>query len=701
MSTSPPESRTRPAGLEALFQPISALAGVGSPAARLLPKLTGPDIVDLLWHLPFGLIDRRYTPKIAEIDHACMATLEVTVDSHSPGGRGRPYRVRCRDETKFIDLVFFNVRGPYISNQLPVGQKRLVSGKVEFYNGVPQMAHPDAILPVSARERLVALQPVYRLTAGVSSAVLDRIMRAALVRAPEFPEWIDPGLMKQRGWPNWRAALTAVHWPESEAELSPDAPARQRLAYDELLAHQLALALIREQHRRSGGRPTIGPGELKQATLAALPYTLTGAQQRALAEIEHDMASPRRMLRLLQGDVGSGKTVVALLAMLSAVEAGRQAALMAPTEILARQHLATIAPICAGLNIEVALLTGRDKGKGRKETLAALADGRVHILIGTHALLQDDVVFADLAFAVVDEQHRFGVDERAVLTAKGRGVDTLVMSATPIPRSLTLAAYGDMDVSRLDEKPPGRTPIDTRAIPIEKLDAVIEGLERAIAGGARIYWVCPLIENSDETDLAAARDRHAMLAARFGDRVGLLHGRMKSAEKDGVMAAFAAGDLDILVATTVIEVGVDVPEATVMVIEHAERFGLAQLHQLRGRVGRGQAASRCVLLYAEPLTVTARDRLNILRETEDGFLIAEEDLRLRGAGDLLGTKQSGMPDFKLADPVRHGDLLAIAASDARVTMERDPGLTGPRGEALRTLLYLFRRDRAVRYLRSG
>ena len=668
----------------------------------MLTKLVGPDVVDLLWHLPFGLLDRRYTPKIAEIDHACLATLEVTIDQHRSGGRmGRPYRVHCHDETAVIDLVFFNVRGPYLLRQLPVGQKRLVSGKVEFYNDTPQMAHPDAILPVSARDRLVAVQPVYRLTAGLTLPVMDRLMRAALDRLPPLPEWLDPPLKRQRGWLDWGAALTAAHHPESESELTPNAPARQRLAYDELLAHQLALALIREANRRLGGRPTIGTGVLKQAALAALPYTLTGAQERALAEIEHDMASPHRMLRLLQGDVGSGKTVVALLAMLSAVETGRQAALMAPTEILARQHLATIAPLCERLGVTVALLTGRDKGKARSATLAALANGQAQIVVGTHALVQDGVVFADLAFAVVDEQHRFGVDERAALTAKGRGVDTLVMSATPIPRSLTLAAYGDMDVSRLDEKPPGRTPVKTSTIPLDRLDEVIDGLGRAIATGARIYWVCPLIEGSDESDLAAARDRYTVLHAKFGERVGLVHGRMKGAERDAVMAGFAGGHLDILVATTVIEVGVDIPEASVMVIEHAERFGLAQLHQLRGRVGRGQAASTCLLLYAGPLGETARERLSILRETEDGFRIAEEDLRLRGAGDLLGTKQSGMPDFRLADPVVHGDLLAIAASDARMVVERDPALTGPRGEAFRTLLYLFRRDQAVRYLRSG
>jgi len=703
MTAKPSESRARvrPPVLEPLFQPVSSLGGVGTHLSKMLAKVAGPEIVDMLWHLPVALLDRRYTPKISELKQACIATLELTIDRHEPGRGRMPYRVRCRDETGFIELVFFNVRGPYLLRQLPVGEKRLVSGRVEFYNGLPQMSHPDAILPVTAKDRIAIVQAIYRLTAGLTAPMLDRMMRAALVRAPGLPDWLDQSLKQQRAWPDWKAAITAAHNPQSEADLLPETAARQRLAYDELLAHQLALALIREQNRRSGGRANVGDGQLRKAALTALPYRLTGAQERALAEIVHDMGSPNRMLRLLQGDVGSGKTIVALLAMLSALETGRQAALMAPTEILARQHLATIQPICEGIGVAVAILTGRDKGKARKQTLAAIAEGRIQIVIGTHALIQPDVVFADLALVVVDEQHRFGVDERSALTAKGKGVDTLVMSASPIPRSLTLAAYGDMDVSRLDEKPPGRTPIKTSTVAIERLDEVLEGLGRAVSGGARIYWVCPLIEESDESDLAAARQRFALLHARFGERVGLVHGRMKAAEKDAVMAAFIAGGLDILVATTVIEVGVNVPEATIMVIEHAERFGLAQLHQLRGRVGRGQAASTCLLLYAGPLGGTARERLSILRETEDGFRIAEEDLRLRGAGDLLGTKQSGMPDFKLADPVQHGDLLAMAADDARLIITRDPGLIGPRSEGLRVLLYLFRREQAVRYLRSG
>jgi ATP-dependent DNA helicase RecG len=703
MTAEHPESpaRGRPAALEALFQPVSALGGVGTHLSKMLARLAGSEIVDLLWHLPVALLDRRYMPKIAELKQACVATLELTIDGHERGEGPRPYKVRCRDETGFISLAYFNVRGPWLLKQLPIGEKRLISGRVEFFNGLPQMAHPDAIMPVTARDRIAVVQPIYRLTAGLTAPMLDRMMRAALARLPALPEWLDPPLKRQRGWPDWAAAMRLVHNPETEADLLPGTPARQRLAYDELLAHQLALALIRDQHRRSGGRPTIGDGRLRRAAMAALPYRLTGAQERTLAEIDRDIAGGRRMLRLLQGDVGSGKTVVALLAMLTAVEAGRQAALMAPTEILARQHRATIAPLCERLGVSVALLTGRDKGKARGQILASLAAGQIQIVIGTHALFQADVVFADLALAVVDEQHRFGVDERAQLTAKGKGVDTLVMSATPIPRSLTLAAYGDMDVSRLDEKPPGRTPVRTSLIASERLDEVVTGLGRAIAAGARVYWVCPLIEESGESDMAAARERYAMLRARFGERVGLVHGRMKAADRDPVMAGFAAGALDILVATTVIEVGVDVPEATVMVIEHAERFGLAQLHQLRGRVGRGGAASTCLLIYAGPLSATARERLTILRETEDGFLIAEEDLRLRGAGDLLGAKQSGMPDFRLADPVRHADLLAVAADDARLIVDRDPSLGGSRGEALRTLLYLFRRERGVRYLRSG
>jgi len=468
-----------------------------------------------------------------------------------------------------------------------------------------------------------------------------------------------------------------------------------------LLASQLAIALVRHHNRSVAGHATRGDGRLRQAALRALPFELTASQNTAIGEIEADMAKPERMIRLLQGDVGSGKTVVAFLAMLIGVEAGAQAALMAPTELLARQHHATIAPLAKAAGVRLALLTGRDSQKQKKQTLQGLADGSIPLVVGTHALVQEEVAFADLALAVVDEQHRFGVHQRMALSSKGHAVDLLVMTATPIPRTLMLAAYGDLDVSKLTEKPAGRQPIDTRTIPLERIAEVVDGIGRQIAAGAGVYWVCPLIEESEEVDLANVEERFRLLSARFPGKVGLLHGRLKGAERDATMAAFADGRLSVLVATTVIEVGVDVPAATVMVIEHAERFGLAQLHQLRGRVGRGAAKSTCLLLYVQPVGETAKARLAIMRETEDGFRIAEEDLRLRGAGELLGTRQSGLPDMRLADLAAHAELLQAARDDARLVIDRDPDLQSDRGAALRALLYLFRRDDAVRTLRAG
>ncbi|HSR56003.1 MAG TPA: ATP-dependent DNA helicase RecG, partial [Alphaproteobacteria bacterium] len=543
------------------------------------------------------------------------------------------------------------------------------------------------------------------LTQGLSPKTLNRAVSAALEMAPDLPEWLDGALITRESWAPWKAAIQGAHRPDDTGDLEPETPTRRRLAYDELLANQVAMALVRLHMRRQGGRATASNGDLRARAIAALPYRLTGAQEDALKEILTDMNAEARMLRLLQGDVGSGKTVVAALAMLEAIGAGRQAALMAPTEILARQHLSAITPLFEAAGARVALLTGRNKGAPRRHLLEDLKAGNIDALVGTHALIQEDVAFADLAFAVVDEQHRFGVAQRLQLAAKGRGTDVLVMTATPIPRTLTLMAYGDLDVSRLMEKPAGRRPVDTRTLPLTRLDEVIDGIGRAIApgaeGGRRVFWVCPLVAESEALDLAAAEERFAALERRFPRQVGLVHGRMKGPEKDAAMAAFAEGRIRILVSTTVIEVGVDVPEATVMVIEHAERFGLAQLHQLRGRIGRGSEASACLLLYGSGLTQTARERLRILRETDDGFRIAEEDLRLRGAGEILGTRQSGLPDFRVADIAAHGDLMEMARDDAALLLEKDPGLGTARGEALRVLLYLFERDAAVAYARSG
>ena len=692
----------RPQILFPLFAAIESLHGIGPKTARLVERLAGPRALDLLWHLPSGVVDRRRLVMLRDAQPGTIVTLTLQIDGHlRPSSTRAPHRVRASDATGSIDLVFFHARADWLETNFPVGQTRIVSGRVEQFQGGLQMPHPDRTGPVEERDAIAVVEPVYPLTAGLQPRTLGKVVADAVARAPELPEWQDAAWLQRRGWPGWREALLRAHAPEDGADILPIAPARQRLAYDELLANQLALALFRRSTRQRPGRPTQGDGHLRAAVGTALPFAMTGAQRHALAEITADMAAPTRMLRLLQGDVGSGKTVVALMAMLAAVEDGRQAAMLAPTEILARQHREILAAMLAPVGIEPGLLTGRDKGKARKETLAGLADGSIRIVVGTHALFQDSVEFQDLAMAVIDEQHRFGVHQRLQLSAKGEGVDVLVMTATPIPRTLQLTAYGDMEVSKLTEKPPGRTPVDTRAVSAERIDEVVAGIGRHLAGGGKAYWVCPLVEESETVDLAAATDRYDDLRRMFGERVGLVHGKMKGPEKDAVMAGFAEGGIDLLIATTVIEVGVNVPAATVMVIEHAERFGLAQLHQLRGRVGRGDAASRCILLYSMPLSETARKRLATIRETEDGFRIAEEDLRLRGAGEVLGTRQSGLPEFRVANIDTQGDLLAVARDDVALILNKDPELESPRGQALRTLLYLFEHDSSAKYLRAG
>jgi ATP-dependent DNA helicase RecG len=692
----------RPQILYPLFAPVTSLPGVGPRFAQLIEKVAGRHVIDLLWHLPTGLIDRRCAPTLAEARPGSIATLTVRVDRHFPPRTQRqPYKVLCSDDTGELDLVFFHARRDYLEKALPVGATRVVSGRVEVFDLHLQMTHPDHIGAPEEIADLQAVEPVYGMTAGLAPKTLRRALRAALAGLPDLPEWLDPELVRARGWPAWKAAVAAAHAPEGLGDLGPTTAARTRLAYDELLANQVALALVRARWRRLPGRQIAAPGRLRREVISRLPYTLTGAQQKALGDIVSDMASDGRMLRLLQGDVGSGKTVVAFLAMLDAVELGAQAALMAPTEILARQHHATIAPLAEAAGLAVALATGRDRSKERRLTLEGLRSGSIAVAIGTHALFQDEVAFRDLALAVIDEQHRFGVHQRLALAAKGHAINILVMTATPIPRTLMLTAYGDLEVSRLTEKPPGRQPIDTRTVPLERLGEVVERLAAATARGARAYWVCPLVEESEAVDLAAATARYEALRARFGERVGLVHGRLKTAEKDAVIHRFVSGAIDILVATTVIEVGIDVPEATIMIVEHAERFGLAQLHQLRGRVGRGSLRSVCLLVYQSPVGETAKARLNVLRETEDGFRIAEEDLRLRGAGELLGVRQSGLPAFRLADLAAHAELLGMARDEAALLIGKDADLASPRGEAIRALLYLFERDAAVRTTRSG
>jgi ATP-dependent DNA helicase RecG len=695
----------RPSVLNPLFSPVEALPGLGEKSALPLKRLLGqePRALDALFHLPSGIIDRRQRPKIADAQPGTVVTLEVTVEEHHapPRNRRAPHRVVVTDGTGWVTLIFFGSNTSYVERQLPIGAKRWISGKLEIYDGMLQMVHPDRILDEAGLAKLALIEPVYPLVEGVTQGLIGRATRGACERIPVLPEWLDPNLVSGRHWPAFRDALRHIHLPRQPEDALPESPARHRLAYDELLSGQLALALVRAHMRRQSGRPTAGDGRIVRKLEDALPFKLTGSQLKAVQDIRGDLARPERMLRLLQGDVGSGKTVVALLSMASVIEAGRQAALMAPTEILARQHLKTIRPLAEAAGLNIAILTSREKGREREALLADTASGKIDILIGTHALFQESVDFHDLAFAVVDEQHRFGVHQRLALAAKGQAVDILVMTATPIPRTLVLTHFGDMDISALHEKPAGRQPIDTRVISSERLDEVVHGLHRALETGARIYWVCPLVSESELVDAAAAEERFRELDREFPGEVALVHGKLKGTEKDAVMARFAAGETRILVATTVIEVGVDVPEASIMVIEHAERFGLAQLHQLRGRVGRGAAKSSCLLIYKPPLGETAEARLKILRETEDGFRIAEEDLKLRGEGELLGTRQSGMPGVRLADVEIYGELLEAARKEAVVLLERDPHLTGPRGEALRTLLYLFERDEAAKLLRAG
>ena len=706
----------RPPEIFQLFAATTSLAGVGAKLASVLEKRVGSYVIDVLRHLPIGLIDRRQRPALNAVVDGSMATIEILVIKHDrpPRGTRRPYRVFCQNDTGELELVFFHAHNDYIAKQLPIGERRIVSGRVELFQGRVQMAHPDHIVVPEHSASMPLLEPVYPLTAGLTPKILRRTIADALKRIPDLPEWIPAPIMAEHNWPNFADAMRAVHAPQSETDLLPTSPARARLAFDELLANQLALSMVRRQASDTApGRCFAPQGKLLTALTADLPFEMTAAQHAAIGEITADQAAPKRMLRMLQGDVGSGKTLVALAAMLTVAETGAQAALLAPTEVLARQHHASLNALLRPLKMEVGLLLGQGRTSNaaaddalpngvnhaprtRKDTLAAMADGTISLVVGTHALLSDTAIFHDLGLAVIDEQHRFGVRQRILLGEKGRDVDVLVMTATPIPRSLAMTAYGDLDHSRLDEKPVGRLPIDTRAMAKDRLNEIVDGLRRALHDGKRAYWICPLVDESDKLDIAAAEDRFTALThALAGIGVALAHGKMKAAERDAAMQAFKTGQAQLLVATTVVEVGVDVPEASIIVIEHAERFGLAQLHQLRGRVGRSTAQSSCLLVYQPPLSETANKRLSVMRDTNDGFVIAEEDLNLRGPGEFLGQRQSGVPEFVLADLAAHRDLLAIAREQAQIM------LAGNDMHHINLLLSLFERDSAVKFLAAG
>ncbi|WP_065333958.1 ATP-dependent DNA helicase RecG [Tritonibacter mobilis] len=693
----------RPEQLFPLFAELETLQGVGPKIAEHFAQLQITAPRDLLFSLPYSLVDRRRRETIRGLELPTTATVEITVGRHRPArNKGGAYRIDVTDQETEFQLVFFHGRSRYLTAQLPEGSRRVVSGKLELFDGMAQMVHPDHMLPLEEAGEIPDFEPVYHLTHGITQKTMFKAVQSALQRAPELTEWMDASYKTKRGWADWHEAIATAHVPGHLSDLEPEAPARARLAYDELFAHQLTLAIARSVEREQPGRSSVATGKLQSKVLSALPYKPTGAQGRAIEEITADMASGRRMNRLLQGDVGAGKTLVAFMALLVAVEAGGQGVMMAPTEILARQHLEGLKPLADDAGVVLEILTGRDKGKDRRAKTEALQRGDIHILVGTHAVFQQDVVFDDLRLVIVDEQHRFGVRQRMELAEKGKRADVLVMTATPIPRSLALTQYGDMEVSILDEKPPGRKPIKTAILSTERMSEVVDHLRRAIAEGRQCYWVCPLVEESEVMDLTAADERFKHLRAVLGDDVvGLVHGQMPPAEKDAAMAAFQEGRTRVLVATTVIEVGVNVPNASIMVIERAEIFGLAQLHQLRGRVGRGTAQSTCLLMYQPPLTEGGRRRLEVLRESEDGFVIAETDLQMRGAGDVIGTAQSGLPRFRIADLERQADLMAIAQSDARALMTTDPDLTSDRGRAARTLLWLLRQDEAIRLISVG
>lgn len=693
---------------ELLFTPLSSLSGFNAKTKSLLIELVGDKVIDLLYHLPIKAITRKYFSsiydliKIASIpedNHYVTIVGKILGPPHRTRWKG-PIRIPFGDNTGTIDLIFFSSSLAYLQKKCVPGESMVISGKYTIYKGKINITHPEGMDRPENLSRWCGVEPVYPLKTGVSNWIVQKAIREILKKLSDLPEWIDPIFIESNEWPSWRKAMNIIHYIEPFSETLYE-KAYTRLTYDEILAQQLSLQLLRKYHKKRGGRSCNPSLFLQKAAENLLPFSLTDSQKGAIQEISKDMAGENRMIRLLQGDVGSGKTVVAFFSLLQAIEAGAQGALLVPTEILSYQHYTSILPYAQKLGVSIALFTGGLKKKERECLLQKIKEGDISLIIGTHALLEEDVVFKDLGLIVIDEQHRFGVMQRLSLLEKGRQADMLVMTATPIPRTLQLTFYGDMDVSFLLEKPKNRKPITTRVLPLSRIDEVIEALKRLLSMGQKIYWVCPLVEESEILDLTAAEERFSSLKKIFQDRVSLIHGRLKNEEKQERMRAFKEGSVDILVATTVIEVGMDVREATLMVIEHAERFGLAQLHQLRGRVGRSDLSSSCLLLYGEPLTPAARGRLQALKETEDGFHLAEEDLKIRGGGNLLGTTQSGKDIFRIANFYKHASFFINAQKEAKFILEKDSNLMSSRMQSLRLLLSLFYGKDTSTYLLSG
>ena len=692
----------RPEKIKSIYSSISELPGVGPKIENLFNRMGIFRNLHFLWHIPYNVIKRQKHLNIHEAEINSLVTLKIKVLRHKPSRfKRQPYKINCICGETPIDIVYFYARHPVMRATLPVGKEKYVSGKLEYFRNNFQITHPSHIIDAEQIKSLKDIEPVYSLTSGLSQRIVLKYLDKILNSLPKFDEWIEKKILKKYSFENWNKSINSIHNPKNSEDLINNNIFRRRLAYDELLAHQLAISIIRNSNQKKLGIFFNKKSNLTENFIKKLPFELTKSQNKAWDEIKEDLMSRDQMVRLLQGDVGSGKTIIALLSMLLAVESGYQASIMVPTSILANQHFQNISELLKHSSIKIILLTGKDKGKNRLEKIKIIENGEANIIIGTHALIQDDINFKSIGIVVVDEQHRFGVFQRMAFTYKGVRPSVLVMSATPIPRTLSLAAYGDMDETRITEKPIGRLPIITTSLKFINEFKLIKRLKEKIKTGEKTYWICPLVEESEELDLKAATTRYNNLNKIFKKQVLLVHGRLHEKEKEEIMEKFKNENYKILVATTVIEVGIDIKDATTIIIEHAERFGLAQLHQLRGRVGRNNLQSYCILLHKDSIGDNAKRRINKMKATNDGFEIAEEDLNIRGPGEILGKKQSGIPSFKLADLTYDADLLKDAREAATEIINTNPKLNNNHGNNLKELLYLFERDVAIKTLQAG